>query len=1257
MHQPHIVANPSFFSKSLRFALGATLLLGVCFALLRQPTAHARLAQNAVATVSAASFEPAALAPGAIVAAFGASLATGVEVATTLPLPTTLGGTTALVKDSAGVERAAALFFVSPNQVNFAIPLNSAVGTATLTVTTGNGTISQGPLEIKAVAPAIFTANADGLGAPAAVLLRVAANGQQSFETAAQFDAVLGRQRPRPIDLSPTGDRVYLILFLTGTQRAADTNGDGNRNETVHLLLGGTEVTPDFVGPQGTLVGLDQMNVELPRALIGSGRISLSVTGTGLTSNLVELEISSAPGSAPPAVTGFNAAQALAGTTLVVQGNGFATQAANNLVRIGGFEAVVTNATASSLTVLVPFGVESGVVSVRTPTGEGYSNNPLQIRTSISGLVENTERQPMKDVKVRLRGTNNSFNTSNNGGFVLPDPPTNVPFSVIEVDGSQVPVNPPYGKLTLLTAAVPNRDNQFARPITLQQINGASAQVGGNLREDEEETTLTIPAFAAAGPDQTPPQIQNGNVTLGLPSGMKFQFPDGATGGVMALTQVANSRLPASLPNGIFSSTVVQITPFGTRMTPGGRMTFPNSDGYPAGATVRIYRLDQTPDSPTLGRIVSSGTATVSADGQTIFAPNGSIPEATYYFVALERATTTVIGRVLDNDRSPLRRTLVRCRGQEDFTDGNGGFVLRNVSINSNGDPLVIEASLVRANGRVDRVQSNPTNAVSSGVTNAGTLMMPASTSNQPPIILISPQLTVNAGETREFAFVADDPDSGQTVRLTLSGASFATLLQNPPALRLAPSFNDTGSFTLTLIATDNQGATTTRNLTVTVLKTNRAPVANAQTVTLDEDTSRAITLTSSDPDNDSVNYIVVSAPAHGTLSGSGAARTYTPNANFNGADSFTFKVNDSLLDSNTATVGITVNPVNDRPVLTVPGAQTVNAGALLTFTVTATDVDSGQTLTYSATGLPSGASFNPSTRQFSWTPTGNQAGSSTVSFTVTDNGTPVLSDTKQVSLTVVNEAFTVHDHRITGGPIPEGCATPVAKTVFSATDAQAFQWTLIAGASIGDVVRWDFIQPNGSIYTTDSLTLTFSGGACFWKGINILGQPAAQLFGRWQVKVYYKNALVVTDEFSITTTTGINVVGHVTSASDPANDCTAPALKTAFSPNDPRVYQWTRLSGIKNGDSMRWDFIQPNGAVYFTRSITVEFTGEACFWSFFNLAGGEAAHLPGNWQARVYYQGALLLTDNFSIAAALNQPLSKVNTSPTRGGGGGGNP
>jgi sugar lactone lactonase YvrE len=94
-------------------------------------------------------------------------------------------------------------------------------------------------------------------------------------------------------------------------------------------------------------------------------------------------------------------------------------------------------------------------------------------------------------------------------------------------------------------------------------------------------------------------------------------------------------------------------------------------------------------------------------------------------------------------------------------------------------------------------------------------------------------------------------------------------------------------------------------------------PEATAQSVAIAEDTPAPITLTGTDIDGDPLTFAIVTPPAHGTLTGSGAARIYTPAADYNGPDSFTFKTNDGTLDSAPATVSLNITPVNDAPAFT----------------------------------------------------------------------------------------------------------------------------------------------------------------------------------------------------------------------------------------------------------------------------------------------------------------------------------------------------
>jgi uncharacterized protein (TIGR03437 family) len=236
-----------------------------------------------IVTTSAASYARYQAAPESIVALFGADLATTTQVATTVPLPTALAGVSVKVRDAAGVERASPLFFVSPGQINFQIPVGTATGTALLTVLRGSETVSTGTATINRVAPALFAADASGQGFPAAVVLRVKANGAQLFEPVVALDAT-GKLIGVPVDLSVEGDQVFLLLFGTGIR-----NNSGVVN--VSAKAGSMLVEVQYAGAQGDFVGLDQINLRLPRVLAGLGTAELLLTVDGRAANPLKIII------------------------------------------------------------------------------------------------------------------------------------------------------------------------------------------------------------------------------------------------------------------------------------------------------------------------------------------------------------------------------------------------------------------------------------------------------------------------------------------------------------------------------------------------------------------------------------------------------------------------------------------------------------------------------------------------------------------------------------------------------------------------------------------------------------------------------------------------------------------------------------------------------------------------------------------------------------------------------------------------------
>ena len=251
-------------------------LLKQVLAVLPSGTAKVMLNTTAAAALTfndanGASFANGAQAAGAIVSAFrnGATDFTGVTAeASTTPLPETLGGVSIDVKDLKGVTRAAPLFYVSPQQINYAIPAETSMGAATVTIHAGASVFSLAQ-SIVAVAPGLF--NAGGLAAGTAV---TTVNGVQQSTPLQQNGALV------PVDVS--GGETFLVLYGTGIR---------NHATAVTATVGTTQIAAAFAGAQGVYTGEDQVNIQLPASLKGAGTVGVWLMVDGQRSAPVKVSI------------------------------------------------------------------------------------------------------------------------------------------------------------------------------------------------------------------------------------------------------------------------------------------------------------------------------------------------------------------------------------------------------------------------------------------------------------------------------------------------------------------------------------------------------------------------------------------------------------------------------------------------------------------------------------------------------------------------------------------------------------------------------------------------------------------------------------------------------------------------------------------------------------------------------------------------------------------------------------------------------
>ncbi|MDQ6677754.1 MAG: hypothetical protein M3Z09_10715 [Acidobacteriota bacterium] len=237
-------------------------------------------AQTATFTsMSMASYGP-LVSPDSIAAGFGTNLATATSTGT-IPLTTNLGNAQVIVTDSAGMKFTSPLYMVSPTQINYLIPANAALGKATVAVTSGANSF-QGPLLVSNIAPAIATANNNGMGVPAAQIVRQNGAGMVTMESPFTTGTSPTTFVTKPISVATATDKVYLVLYGTGIRR--------HSLNPVKASIGTVGVPVLYAGAQSQFPGLDQVNIgPLPQTLAGKGAVNLVLTVDGVPANTVAL--------------------------------------------------------------------------------------------------------------------------------------------------------------------------------------------------------------------------------------------------------------------------------------------------------------------------------------------------------------------------------------------------------------------------------------------------------------------------------------------------------------------------------------------------------------------------------------------------------------------------------------------------------------------------------------------------------------------------------------------------------------------------------------------------------------------------------------------------------------------------------------------------------------------------------------------------------------------------------------------------------
>ena len=281
-----------------------------------------------------------------------------------------------------------------------------------------------------------------------------------------------------------------------------------------------------------------------------------------------------------------------------------------------------------------------------------------------------------------------------------------------------------------------------------------------------------------------------------------------------------------------------------------------------------------------------------------------------------------------------------------------------------------------------------------------------------------------------------------------------------------AANYHGTDSFEVSI--TDGRGNSTSSTVTLTVTAVNDLPVTADLNLNTDEDAAVAGQIVASDLDGDTLAYSLATAPVNGsvTVDPATGAFVYTPDANFNGTDSFIVMVSDGQGGNVSSTVTIGVAALNDAPTTTDLNLNTEEDVAV-SGQIMATDVD-GDVLSYAVSSVPQNGVLilNAATGEFTYTPNTNYNGTDSFVVTISDGNGGATTSTVTVGVTPVNDVPTV-------SPIALDSINEDGNLIITQND-------LLAGASDIDgdsltAVNLTLASGNGTLVENGDGTWTFT--------------------------------------------------------------------------------------------------------------------------------------------------------------------------------------
>ncbi|MEW5928318.1 MAG: Ig-like domain-containing protein [Gemmatimonadota bacterium] len=495
-----------------------------------------------------------------------------------------------------------------------------------------------------------------------------------------------------------------------------------------------------------------------------------------------------------------------------------------------------------------------------------------------------------------------------------------VTITVTPVNDAPVAVNDAYStpEDTPLSVAAPgvlaNDTDPDGDPLTAVLVTGPAS---GTLTLDANGSLSYTPNAGFSGTDQFTYKANDGTVDSNVATATITvdDVNDAPTAVNDAYSTDEDTQLNVAAPGVLANDTDPEGNPLTAVLVTGpahGTLTL-NADGSftytPAANYSGLDSLTYKANDGTSDSNTAKVTITVNAVNDAPTAVDDAY--STDEDVALNVAAPGVLANDTDPEGNPLTAVLVTGPAHGTLTLNADGSFTYTPAANYNGpDQFTYKANDGTADSNVATVSITV-----SGVAEAPVAVDDAySTDEDTALNVAAPGVLAND----------TDPEGDPLTAVLVTGPASGTLaLDADGSFTYTPAAGFSGQATFTYKANDGALDSNVATVTITVAAVNDAPTAVNDTYTTDEDVvlnvaAPGVLGNDTDPESNALTAVLVTGPANGTLTlNADGSFTYTPAANFNGSDSFTYKANDGTTDSNTATVTITVNPVVDAPVAT----------------------------------------------------------------------------------------------------------------------------------------------------------------------------------------------------------------------------------------------------------------------------------------------------------------------------------------------------